>query len=131
MQIVPPPDPMSSASGRGDWQATPSDRPPLPALVAPPSRALFARPLGRRLGTYALLGADELLAYSLFLFVFIPIHILLQNWEMAGLLLLIIALNLSAVRLARRPENPGRWARLCCAFYFATVRSSATRQPVL
>ena len=132
MQIVPPPDPMGAASGRSDWQATPGDRPPLPAIdPAHPFRTPFSRPLGKHVGNYALLGADELLAYSLFLFVFIPIHILLQNWEMAGLLFLIIALNLVAVRLARRPESPGRWTRLFCAFYFATTRDSTTRKPVL
>ena len=78
-----------------------------------------------------MVGADELQTYSFLLLVFIPIHILLQNWEMVGLLFPIIALNFVAVRLARRPESPGRWTRLFCAFYFATTRDSTTRKPVL
>ena len=132
MQIVPPPDPMGAASGRSDWQSTPGDRPPLPAInPAPPFQTPFSRPLGQHVGNYALVGAFELQTYSFFLLVFIPIHILLQNWEMVGLLFPIIALNLVAVRLARRPESPGRWTRLLCAFYFATTRDSTTRKPVL
>jgi hypothetical protein len=133
MPFIPPPDPMGSASGRNDWQSTHGDRPSLPTVehVEYYKQTKFARRLDEHIAPYAVVGAGELQAYAFFLIAVIPIHVVMQNWEVATLLLLFIALNFMAAYHARKPECSSLWGRLLCAVYFSTTRSSVTHRPIL
>ena len=57
-------------------------------------------------------------------------QILVQNWEIAAVLMALIDFTLLAAQYARRAECPHRFARILCAVYFSTVRSARTGHPL-
>ena len=133
MPFILPPDPIATDSTREMWKRIRTKQPPLPSTIGRSEfdkQAQFARPLGEHLPDYAAQGADDLLAFSFLLLLFIALHILMRNWEGAGLLALFIALNVVAALTARRPEISNGLLRLICSIYFSTVFSSPPRRPV-
>jgi hypothetical protein len=133
MSFIPPPDPMGSASGQSDWQSTPGDCPPLPTVEHSEyfKQTKFARRIDEHIAPYAVEGIGELQVYAFLLFSILPVHILMQNWEVAAVLPLFIALNVLAAYYARKPECSSILGRFLCAVYFSTARSSSTHRPII
>ena len=104
-------------------------------LRRPPSS--FTRPIpdrdrnwGEHFPAYRADGRFALQAMCLPLGFALIFQILVQNWEIAAVLLALIDFTLLAAHYARRADCPHRFARILCAVYFATARNSATRRAV-
>ena len=101
-------------------------------LRRPPTTS-FARPIadrdrnwGAHYPAYRAEGGLLLQALCLPLGFALIFQILVQNWEIAAVLLALIDFNLLAAHYARRAECPHRFARILCAVYFGAVRSART-----
>ena len=81
---------------------------------------------GESVPAYAVEGRGYLEGISVLLGLCIFYSILVQNWEIAAVLMALIDFNLLAAHYARRAESPHRFARILCAIYFGAVRSART-----
>ena len=131
MQILPPPDPLATDSNRSGWRNARNNRPPLPELDHTDlyRRTRNARHLDEHLPAFAVDGAEDLQAVSLFFAVTLIFHVLNQDWEIVAVIIGFIVVNSLVVFLARRPQISGRLPRLLCGIFFRTQRRTASRQP--
>ena len=85
---------------------------------------------GEHFPAYRAYGLPLLSGISFLLGIAILFQILVQNWEIAAILMAFIDGNLLAAQYARQVECPHRFARILCAVYFATVRSARTGRAI-
>ena len=105
----------------------------MPSFLRRPPSISFTRPIpdrdrnwGEHFPVYQADGRLTLQAISLLLGFALLFQILVQNWEIAAVLMALIDFNLLAAHYARRAESPHRFARILCAIYFGAVRSART-----
>ena len=105
----------------------------MPILLRRRSSSASAPPIpgrdrnwGERFPAYRAYGLPLLSGISFLLGIAILFQILVQNWEIAAVLLALIDFTLLAAHYARRAESPHRFARILCAVYFSAVRSART-----
>ena len=126
MQIIPPPDPIASEATRAAWKRYRNRQAPLPDLINAGPPLDRDRHWGKHLTAYQADGIFTLQAICLLLGFAMLFQILVQNWEIAAVLMAIVGCNLLAAHYARQAECPHLFARILCAIYFGVVRSIHT-----
>lgn len=109
----------------------------MPILLHRRPSSSFARPTpdrdrnwGEHFPVYQADGRLTLQALCVPLGFALLFQILVQNWEIAAVLMALIDFNLLAAHYARRAEYPHGFARILCAVYFASIRSARTGRPL-
>lgn len=105
----------------------------MPSFLRRPPSVSFARQIpgrdrnwGERFPAYQAYGRFALQAMCIPLGLAILFQILVQNWEIAAILMAVVDFNLLAAHYARQAESPHRFAQILCAVYFGAVRSART-----